>query len=211
MLILLFPGSFSPFTDGHYGLISRYLSESKKQNEPIEKVIIFLSSKEREGIDAKSVFKFISQIYSNDKRVEVKMCDESPIKEVYSYVYKNQNEPNTYIFLRSDKDDDSLSEDFYSKFEDGKVSDNIKVKRMDDVLEEPIVYKNRDDEFKNKPISASVVREDIRHNDFEKFLTSYQSIMKNEISISENHLKKYFKDWKGKIQEISKESEEKLK
>lgn len=210
MTILLFPGSFAPFTDGHYGLISRFLSEAKKEDKPIDKVLIFLSSKEREGIDSKSVFKFISQIYSNDKRVEVKMADKSPISDAYAYVYKNQNEPHQYIFLRSTKDDDSAAEDFKEKFENGKVSDNIQLLELTDVSDEPIVYTNRDDEYNEKPISASVVREDIRNKDFDKFLTSYSNILR-EVTMNEKHLRRYFDFWVKQIEPITKESEEKLK
>lgn len=207
MNILLFPGSFSPYTDGHYGLVSRYINAAKKQNVNIDKIVIIISSKEREGIDTKSVYKFVSQLYSNDNRFEIRLSgDKGPISEVYKYINiessKNENQTNNYIFLRSNKDEDSASEDFYKSFgKNGKYElDNVKVIELKNVSDDPILYKNREDENNNKPISATIVREDLRNDDFENFKKSYQIIQRNEITITEDSLKKYFNKWKKEVE-----------
>lgn len=214
MNTLLFPGSFSPFTDGHYGIISRYLAAAKSQNINIDKVLIVVSSKPREGIDAKSVFKFISQIYSNDKRFEIKISgDNGPIRTVYGYVNNLSKKGDNFLFVRSSKDDDAVAENFIKDYSKGGkyAMDGVGVIQLDGVSDAPIVYKNRKDEFNGKPISGSVVRNDLRNKDYNAFLTSYQNILRNEISINQNHLKNYFNEWCKVIGPATEDTKDKMK
>ena len=207
MNILLFPGSFSPYTDGHYGIVARYISAARKKDIKIDKVVIIISSKEREGIDTKSVYKFVSRLYSNDNRFEIRLSGEKgPISEVYKYVNiraSENKETVNYIFVRSNKDDDTAADDFNRSFgKGGKYElDNVKVIEIDNVSDSPLLYKNRGDNKDGKPISASTVREDIRNNDFDKFLKSYQIIRKSEITIDKKYLQKCFDKWKKEIKE----------
>lgn len=199
MNIILFPGSFSPFTDGHYGLIARYLQAANDKGLKIDKVKILMSMKEREGINPKVVFKFVSFVYSNDSRIEVVACKQSPVRDVYEEVGDNKNSVNTYIFARSSKDDDKVVEDFYKSFSRGgkywyegcKVID-LKVSR------DPIVYTSRKDKNNGKPISGTIAREDLKENDLDSFMQSYQIIMKSEQIVTKEHIKKLFEALKRK-------------
>lgn len=192
MNIILFPGSFSPFTDGHYGLVSRYLNTAKRQGINIDRVKILMSMKEREGVNPIVVYQFVSQVYSNDNRIEVVACDQSPIREVYEEVKDSNNSSNMYILARSDKDNDKVTEDFYKNFSKGGKYwySGIQVRDLD-VSREPIVYKNRKDSHNNEPISGTVAREDLKNHDFNSFLTSYSTIMSQE-PITEKHIKRLF-------------------
>ena len=125
---------------------------------------------------------------------------------MYKYVNiraSENKETVNYIFVRSNKDDDTAADDFNRSFgKEGKYElDNVKVIELDNVSDSPLLYKNRGDNKDGKPISASTVREDIRNNDFDKFLKSYQIIRKSEITIDKKYLQKCFDKWKKEIKE----------
>jgi hypothetical protein len=191
-VIILFPGSFSPFTDGHYGLVSRYLSESNRKGLKVSEVRILMSMKERDGIDPDIVYKFTEAVYSNDNRVKVVPCTTSPIRVVYEEVMNRDNIGNSYILARSDKDDDQVAEAFYKDFSKGGKYwyDGVSVIDLD-IDRSPIVYKDRNDESLNKPVSGTVARQDLKNNDYNSFKTSYKMILQLP-NISERHLKKLF-------------------
>ena len=195
MRILLFPGSFSPFTDGHYILIHRYIVYAQEHNIPIDQIKILMSSKVRDGIDPKVVYQFVDHLYSNDKRVSVELVKEkqSPIRECYEIVGNTDNIGNSYVFMRSDKDDDNVASNFYKDFSKGGkyYVDGIKVEKFDVDLT-PDVYYHRKDKYNKKPISATIAREDIKNKDFESFKQNYIHIMNNETTIEEKHIKKLF-------------------
>lgn len=191
--IILFPGSFSPFTDGHYGLVARYLSEANRKGLNVSEVRILMSMKEREGIDPGIVYQFVEAIYSNDKRVKVVPCSASPVRVVYEEVMNRDNVGNSYILARSDKDNDQVAEAFYKDFSKGGKYwyDGVSVIDLD-VDRSPIVYKDRNDENINKPVSGTIAREDLKNNDYNSFKSSYSMILQLP-NISERHLKKLFK------------------
>lgn len=192
MNIILFPGSFSPFTDGHYSLVMRYLLEAKQKGINIDKVKILMSLKEREGIDPKVVCKFVSLVYSNDSRVEVVGCAQSPVRVVYEEVQDNANAKNTYILARSSKDDDRVVEDFYKNFSKGGKYWYEGCSVIDlEVDRKPLIYKDRSDSNNKKPVSGTIARMDIKNDDFENFKTSYR-LISSQTSVTPKHIKQFF-------------------
>lgn len=194
MRVLLFPGSFSPFTDGHYILIHRYILYAMNHDIDIDKILILMSSTVRDGIDPKIIYQFVSQVYSNNNKIEVKLSDKSgPIRECYEIVGNTENIGNTYVFMRSDKDNDKVADSFYKEFSKGGkyYVDGISVEKFDVDLK-PELYYHRKDKYNKTPISASIAREDLKNKDFESFKQNYIHIMNNETSIEEKHIKKLF-------------------
>lgn len=192
MNIILFPGSFSPFTDGHFSLILRYLLEAENQGMKIDQVKILMSMKERDGINPKTVCTFLSLVYSNDKRIKVVACKQSPVREVYEEVGNTDNNRNTYILARSSKDDDQVVSDFYRNFSKGGKYWYEGCKVVDlHVNNAPLVYKGRKDKHNGEPVSGTIAREDIKNDDFESFKTSYRLIMK-QTTVKPKHIKQYF-------------------
>ena len=80
-----FPGSFSPFHDGHFELI-RYFLEKFTDDFILE---ICVSNKCRDDIPSNIKIDFIKQIFNNYTNVLITECD-NPIK----YVYENTNDKN---------------------------------------------------------------------------------------------------------------------
>jgi cytidyltransferase-like protein len=89
MTIALYPGAFKPPHKGHFDVVKKLL-------EIADKVIILISSKPRDGFTAEEsvrVWDLYKHMLEGD--IEIKISENSPIKEVYNIVDENPN--NNYI------------------------------------------------------------------------------------------------------------------
>lgn len=212
MNILFFPGSFSPFTDGHYGIIERYIRAAKSARKPLDRIFIVMSSKDREGIRTEDVLGFVRKVYEGNDAVVPMTVSGSPITAVYRMlnILAGKDAEFEVALVRSEKDGDDISSEFRKHIEDDKKRfTNITPLELE-VSDEPLLYKTRNDDMDNKPVSASTVRDDLRNNDFRKFVSSYRRILKSESNnITIQDLKEYFKKWKSEVSE--KEDDDKKK
>ena len=116
-MVLLFPGSFKPFHDGHFLLLKRYIEELQP-----EKLYIIISNKNRSGITAESTEDFI-KIALGDRLMDTEINIEiSPSPSPINYCYKiigNDPEENEYTMVNSSKDSDKRIEQFYELFKKG--------------------------------------------------------------------------------------------
>jgi cytidyltransferase-like protein len=92
--IALFPGAFKPPHKGHFEVVKQLLN---KANE----VVVLISPKTRDGVDADESIA-IWDLYKTilDGSVEIKLSEESPIREVYNIVKDN---PDTDFILAAGK------------------------------------------------------------------------------------------------------------
>jgi len=90
----LFPGAFKPPHKGHFEVVKQLLQKA-------DEVVVLVSPKTREGVTADESVK-VWDLYKNalDGSVEVKISDESPIREVYNVVKDN---PDTNFILAAGK------------------------------------------------------------------------------------------------------------
>lgn len=199
-MILLFPGSFKPFHDGHFSLIKRYIEELSP-----EKVYIIISSKKRAGIPASASKNFIKKVFDgiwDDIEFDIKVTPKkiNPINYCYKII-GNDKEENQYAMINSDKDSDNRVADFYELFKKGGDYYHDGAYAVDPEIEtEPIYYSDRNDEFSDSPISSAIVRNDIVNDDFESFKLSYNNIL-NETSVSIEDLEDYFEDLSEDIEQ----------
>ena len=92
--VALFPGAFKPPHKGHFDVAKQLLQKA-------DKVVVLVSPKTREGVTAdESVAAW--ELYKTilDGNVEVKVSEESPIREVYSV---GKNNPDTNFILAAGK------------------------------------------------------------------------------------------------------------
>jgi cytidyltransferase-like protein len=92
--IALFPGAFKPPHKGHFDVVKQLLQKA-------DEVVVLVSPKTREGITAdESVAAW--ELYKTilDGTVEVKLTEESPIREVYNVI---KNNPDTNFILAAGK------------------------------------------------------------------------------------------------------------
>jgi cytidyltransferase-like protein len=92
--IALFPGAFKPPHKGHFEVVQQLLNKA-------DQVVILVSPKTRDGVDADesvAVWNLYKTIMNGS--VEVKLTEESPIREVYNVVKDN---PDTNFILAAGK------------------------------------------------------------------------------------------------------------
>jgi cytidyltransferase-like protein len=92
--IALFPGAFKPPHKGHFEVVQQLLNKA-------DEVVILVSPKTRDGITADESVEIwdLYKVMLNGS-VEVKISEESPIKEVYNVVKDN---PDTNFILAAGK------------------------------------------------------------------------------------------------------------
>ena len=92
--IALFPGAFKPPHKGHFEVVKQLLDKA-------DEVVVLVSPKTREGIDADESVK-VWELYKTilDGNVEIRLTEESPIREVYNVV---KNNPDTNFILAAGK------------------------------------------------------------------------------------------------------------
>lgn len=193
-MVLLYPGAFKPFTDGHDSIIRKCL-----KIKDVSKIHIIISNKERDGITPETSFDFIYSLYKNNPRVEVSISeDASPIKTCYGIV--NNASKGTFGMVSSDKGNDyERTEQFVEAFSEHGKYYNSRVQVINcPIKADALVYKDRSDRYNETLISASVARRDVKLNNFENFKTNYKNIIE-EYGISENKIKTLFNKLRAEI------------
>jgi len=81
-ITVLFPGGFKPLTGAHLELANRYAQDSQ-----VERVILLIGPKEREGITRDKTIEMFNLLNSNPK-IEIQPTEfNSPIMAAYEYLF----------------------------------------------------------------------------------------------------------------------------
>lgn len=182
-ITVLFPGSFKPMHIGHINLIKRYLDHLD-----VKEIKVLIGPGIRNGITQKEALEIATLLLKDIPNVSIEAVKyPSPILTAYKYM--ETAEPGTYAMagVRKGKDDEDYERviKFVNDFAPGgryvhTKSDDVKVIELS-VNTEPIYYEGRTDEYDGKPISASILRQDILNNDYENFKTNYPGYDENLI------------------------------
>ena len=189
---VIFPGAFKPVHSGHISLMEKYL-ESPDYDV---RLTIVISKSPREGISAESSKWFLDKVFSRNHKVTVMIApDASPIKTAYDMTGQAEFGPGFYALGASAKGADiKRAEDFAAKFSEGGkfYEPTTGVQGMYfPINPEPMNYIGRGDMYEDAPISSTVVRNDIRNNDYKLFRTAYLPLLQKRY-ITEDILKEYF-------------------
>ena len=177
-ITVLYPGGFKPMTGGHLSLIRKYAEDPR-----VKLVRVLVGPGERNGIDQDLATHIAEILTSNIDKVDViKTPHVSPILASYKCI--ENVKPGVYCLAASTKDDDyKRVQEFVDNHRPGGKYPTPKgvsvVELSIDV--EPAIFKNRLDEHKNQPISASVLRNDVINKDFKNFKTGYPIYSKPEM------------------------------
>ena len=167
-VIVLFSGSFKVMHAGHIDLIQRYVD-----NPDVKEVKVFVSPSTRGIITEAISHQVISQLINNPKVSIEKVEDVSPIGAACKFI--ESANPGNYALASSTKGNDYKRVkqliSYYSNHDKPKGVQLIELS----VDSSPLIYKGRNDEFDGKPISASILRQDIENNDFNNFKSNYQN------------------------------------
>lgn len=196
--ILLFPGGFKPFHDGHLSILKSHIFNI--DNVHIDEVRIYISSKNRDNITADSSLWFLnnikdklSELYNVNINVGISEYP-APIRKCYNDVGSSNNDEK-FCLVTSNKGNDIKRKDEFVQLysENGKYYDSTKgVKAIYiNANIEPVHYINRTDEYNNECVSSTIIRNDIYNHNYDMFKTAYINMLSNNI-LDEKILKKYY-------------------
>lgn len=171
-ITVLFPGGFKPLTGAHLALAQRYA-----QHPEVERVILLIGPKERDGITRDKTIELFNILNSNPN-VEIQSTEfNSPIMAAYEYLFELPDDATgRYAMAASTKGDDYVrAKDFVPNVDKYVTIGDKKGRRMPagiDATElsldvDPLLYDN------GQPISATVVRQSLADRDYETFRASY--------------------------------------
>ena len=196
--ILLFPGGFKPFHDGHLSILKSHIFNI--DNVHTDEVRIYISSKNRDNITANSSLWFLNNIkdkLSELYNVNINVCISeypAPIRKCYNDVGSSINDEK-FCLVTSNKGNDIKRKDEFVQLysENGKYYDSTKgVKTIYiNANIEPVHYINRKDEYNNECVSSTIIRHDIYNHNYDMFKTAYINMLSNNI-LDEKILKKYY-------------------
>ena len=186
--ILLFPGGFKPFHDGHLSILESHIFNIDKIH--IDNVIILISPKPRENITAETTLWFLNKIKNNlinyynvDFNIEISNFP-SPIRKCYDIV-NNSDFYDKFCLVTSDKDNDLKRKiEFFNNYQyTGKYYNILNAEKtiMINADITPVKFKERDDEYNNEFISSTIIRKDISDNNYNNFKTAYYKMINNYI------------------------------
>ena len=171
-ITVLFPGGFKPLTGAHMALAQRYAELPE-----VERVILLIGEKERDGITRNNSMQIFDILNSNPKIEMQPTAFNSPITAAYEYLFAlPEDVTGNYAMAASSKGDDYVrTTTFVSNVETyKKVGDKNKRKipagvnaEMLNINVEPLTDK------KGNPISATTLRNAIITQDYNLFTTGY--------------------------------------
>ena len=198
--ILLFPGGFKPFHDGHLSILKSHIFNI--DNVHIDEVRIYISSKNRDNITANSSLWFLNNIkdkLSELYNVNINVCISeypAPIRKCYNDVGSSINDEKFSLVTSNKGNDIKRKDEFVQLYsENGKYYDSTKgVKTIYiNANIEPVHYINRKDEYNNECVSSTIIRHDIYNHNYDMFKTAYINMLSNNI-LDEKILKKYYEN-----------------
>lgn len=181
-VIVFYPGAFKIIHGGHINLIKRYIKLSE-----VEEIKILISPKEREGISQNVAIEIAKNLLSDETKVIVKRSKyPSPVLTAFKAV-EFAKEPGQYTLASSfkGKDYDRVL-DFIKNHQPGEKYNHLLQKGVYvvnlHINAKPLLYQYRTDDKNGKPISASILRKDVKNKDLVNFRTNYPNEENNIIN-----------------------------
>lgn len=178
-LTILLPGGFKPPHGGHLDLAKRYAAEPN-----VSKVQILIGPKERDGITRSQSIAAWNTLLAGTSNVEVKgVAEDNPLLAAYKYI--ETAKPGNYALAASSKGKDY---ERVKNFVQGHATGGKYSRAGVNVVElpinsKPLNYSGRSDNLNGQGISASVLRKDIKSNDYSNFKTNYPGVPQSTVKI----------------------------
>jgi hypothetical protein len=171
-ITVLFPGGFKPLTGAHLALAQRYA-----QHPEVDRVILLIGSKEREGITREKTMQMFN-ILNDNPNIEIQPTEfNSPIMAAYEYLFAlPQDAAGRYAMAASTKGDDYVrAKDFVPNVDKYVTIGDKKGRKMPMGIDATEMSIDVDPETytDGTPISATVVRQSLVNDDYETFRASY--------------------------------------
>lgn len=172
---VLLPGGFKPMHIGHIDLIKRYAT-----HPDVKEVKVLIGPGVRNGITQKESLEIAKELLKPFDNVSIETV-KYPSPVLTAYKYMENAKPGIYAMAGSKKgegDEDykrvlKFIQDFQPEGKYFKsLPKGVSVIELP-VNTEPMYYEGRTDENEGKPISASVLRQDVINDDYNNFRTNY--------------------------------------
>lgn len=156
---------------GHLSLIRRYC-----EIEEVKEIIVFIGKTQRDVITQDVAHRIAEILVRGESKVRLVKCDlPTPVTTLYKFM---QHAPEgRYAVAASKKDDDTDKvEKFVRDFKEGGKYNRLIDGIYPAVLSvdiEPLTYSGRYDSFEGSCLSSSVLREDVKRDNFESFKSNY--------------------------------------
>ena len=184
----LYPGGFKPPHKGHFDLIEAYVTDPA-----IASVKILIGHKGRSSTDNSiNISHEISEYIWNEwymhalptgKIETISNIDTVPVRASYLYVDLHTSPGDKIVLVSSDKsiEDSTRSQEFTNKHKKGSGKYS---KEGVDVIVYPksvvSIYNGRTDSLNGKPVSSTVMRDDIAKKDIVNFTTNLPDKVKSK-------------------------------
>lgn len=176
-IIVLYPGSFKPLHGGHLELIQRY-----NDNPSVEYIRVLVGPGIRDNIDQKIAVKIAEKLINLPKVFIDSVEWSSPVLAAYKILENSRY--GVYALAASSKEIENsnrIDNFIFKHSKEGKFyKENISVINLP-VDISPLNFKGRNDENEGKPISSSVLRQDLAKADINNFITGYPNCSEKKI------------------------------
>jgi len=171
-ITVLFPGGFKPLTGAHMALAERYAELLE-----VERVIMLIGPKERDGITREKSAEIFNLLNTNNK-IEMQPTEfNSPIMAAYEYLFALPTDvTGRYAMAASTKGDDYVrSKDFIPNVDKYKIVGDKKGRTIPAGIDATELSVNVDPLISavGEPISATTLRNAIATDNYEAFRTGY--------------------------------------
>ena len=177
-ITVLYPGGFKPMTGGHLELIQKYA-----EHPDVKEVRVLIGPGVRDGITQEKAFVIADRLIGDIPKVKIEAVKwPSPVLTAYKIVEEARE--GTYALAASSKEQenaDRIKAFVYAHSPDGKFY-NPEVNVVELPVDiSPTEFYGRDDKHEGKPISASVLRDDIVNDDLDNFTAGYPNVSSDDI------------------------------
>ena len=176
-IIVLYPGSFKPLHGGHLELIQWY-----NDNPSVEYIRVLVGPGIRDNIDQKIAVKIAEKLINLPKVFIDSVEWSSPVLAAYKILENSRY--GVYALAASSKEIENsnrIDNFIFKHSKEGKFyKENISVINLP-VDISPLNFKGRNDENEGKPISSSVLRQDLAKADINNFITGYPNCSEKKI------------------------------
>lgn len=187
---VIFPGKFKPAHSGHIEMIFKYL-ESEQYDVDLTVVI---SKIPKDGLTAETSERFLNRLFIKYPNVHVQVSkNNSPVADVYEMTAQKVFGDGIYAIAASAKGTDmKRTEDYCKLFAAGGKYYTPGIKVISFPIDtDPIHYIGRRGVYASAEISSTILRDDIRKNDYDSFRAGYTQLLESGI-VTEQVLKRYF-------------------
>lgn len=177
--ILLYPGGFKPFHDGHLCLLENIIFNE----DYIDEVFIFIGNNSRDMIIVDDSLTIINPCIERlkflyDIPIHCLTVSGSPMSQCYAMINNDTITENRYGLLSSCKGNDAnRTHNFYETYLDGGRYNTNKwhYNKAFDIEVEKYDYMSISD----SPLSSTYLRECIKNNDWNNFVKGYEYMIDN--------------------------------